>query len=255
MGRFIRIALLLLVLATVAQEAWLERSRATTWNDPLRVAVTPLNGDGSPATAAHIRSLQTETFAPIERFFDEESRRHGRDIHRAIRIGLLPELTTLPPPLPAPPIAAFDAAVWSLQLRWWAWRNSNGPKPNIRLYVKYFDPEQHFKLDHSAGLQRGMIGIVNAFASDRMAGSNNVVIAHEMMHTLGATDKYDPTTNLPRFPEGFGEPERSPRYPQVFAEIMGGRIPLSSTQAGIPETLDAVLVGPATAAEIGWTKP
>ena len=86
-----------------------------------------------------------------------------------------------------------------------------------------------------------MIGLVNAFAMDEMAGSNNVVITHELLHTLGATDKYDLATNMPRFPDGYAEPQRNPRLPQEVAEIMAGRIPKSATQADIPESLDAKL--------------
>ena len=44
---------------------------------------------------------------------------------------------------------------------------------------------------HSTGLQKGMLGVVNAFASADQEGSNAVVIAHELLHTFGATDKYD----------------------------------------------------------------
>jgi hypothetical protein len=99
-----------------------------------------------------------------------------------------------------------------------------------------------------------MIGRINVFATQGMAGSNAVIVAHELLHTLGATDKYDFATNLPRFPDGYAEPERSPRFPQAFAEIMGGRIPVSETRADIPQSMDRVLIGAATAAEIGWTK-
>ena len=35
-----------------------------------------------------------------------------------------------------------------------------------------------------------MVGIVNGYASRRYRGTNNVIIAHEFLHTLGATDKY-----------------------------------------------------------------
>ena len=35
-----------------------------------------------------------------------------------------------------------------------------------------------------------------------MTGPNNVVIAHELLHTVGATDKYDPVTDAPRIPDG-----------------------------------------------------
>jgi len=88
-----------------------------------------------------------------------------------------------------------------------------------------------------------------------MSGSNAVVIAHELLHTLGATDKYAPDSNLPRFPDGYAEPQRSPRHPQTFAEIMGGRIPIDESRADIPDSLGLTLIGPVTAAEIGWSRP
>jgi hypothetical protein len=42
-------------------------------------------------------------------------------------------------------------------------------------------------------------------------------------------------------------------YPQSFAELMAGRIPVSADEAEIPESLRQVVVGPQTAAEIGWS--
>jgi len=78
------------------------------------------------------------------------------------------------------------------------------------------------------------------------------VITHELLHTFGATDKYDPATGLPRYPDGFAEPELVPRYPQRLAEIMAGKMPLTSTEADLPENLGQERVGPLTAREIGW---
>ena len=98
------------------------------------------------------------------------------------------------------------------------------------------------------------LGIINAFADSSYRGSNQVVIVHELMHTLGATDKYG-DGNLPAFPEGYAEPYRVPLYPQRAAEIMGGRIPLSQNQARIPESLREVIIGIHTAAEIHWPIP
>ena len=95
-----------------------------------------------------------------------------------------------------------------------------------------------------------MVGIVNAYASRRYNGANNVIIAHEFLHTLGATDKYDPATGLPSFPLGYAEPDRSPRYPQKLAEIMGGRIPMADDHADIPQSLRYVIIGDTTATEI-----
>ena len=88
-----------------------------------------------------------------------------------------------------------------------------------------------------------------------MAGSNNIVIAHELMHTLGASDKYDLGSGAPIYPDGFAEPGRLPRYPQPNAEIMAGRRALSATVFDMPAGLRDVVVGPVTASEIRWTHP
>src|SRR5262249_13663921 len=116
----------------------------------------------------------------------------------------------------------------------------------------YRDPERTPTLPHSTGLEKGMFGFVNVFADRSMQETNLVVTAHELLHTLGATDKYDLATNRPSLPSGFAEPDRQPLYPQSFAELMAGRIPISPTEATIPSSLSSVVVGPATAAEIGW---
>lgn len=85
-----------------------------------------------------------------------------------------------------------------------------------------------------------------------MMGANHVVIAHELLHLVGATDKYDLATGTPVYPEGYAEPPLAPLYPQSTAELMGGRIPLSPEASKMPKDLSECLLGPATAAEIGW---
>jgi len=77
---------------------------------------------------------------------------------------------------------------------------------------------------------------------------------HEVLHTLGATDKYNLANDLPIYPDGFAEPDLKPLYPQRFAEVMGGRIPQSNTTANMPDHIKYAFIGPATAAEIGWLK-
>jgi hypothetical protein len=74
------------------------------------------------------------------------------------------------------------------------------------------------------------------------------------LHTLGATDKYEPATNQPLFPDGYAEPEAAPLHPQKRAEIMGGRIPISTTRADTPSSLKRVVIGAKTAREINWLK-
>ena len=58
-----------------------------------------------------------------------------------------------------------------------------------------------------------------------------MVIAHELLHTLGASDKYDPQSLAPIFPDGYAEPDRQPSHPQRMAEIMAGRIPVAEGRA------------------------
>jgi hypothetical protein len=101
-------------------------------------------------------------------------------------------------------------------------------------------------------MQKGLYGVVNAFADRSMIGSNDVITAHELLHTLGASDKYDPRNSQPLNPIGYAEPTKQPLLPQTHAELMGGRIPLTSSTSEIPESLDQVVIGPLTATEIRW---
>ena len=55
-------------------------------------------------------------------------------------------------------------------------------------------------------------------------------------------------------PASFAEASKSPLYPQYFAEIMGGRVPISESKAEIPLSLSQTLIGEKTASEIGWLK-
>ena len=49
----------------------------------------------------------------------------------------------------------------------------------------------------------------------------------------------------------FAEPDRAPLYPQLYAEIMGGRIPLGVNQSAMPTSLAQCRLGRLTAEEIG----
>ena len=109
-------------------------------------------------------------------------------------------------------------------------------------------------LSHSTALNKGRIGRVNLFGDKNYAKQNLVILAHELLHTLTATDKYDLETTLPVYPDGFAEPNKQPPYPQDFAELMGGRVPISEAKAQIPKSLGQTLIGEKTAREIGWLR-
>lgn len=255
MAKAIRIAVLLFVLATVAVGAWQTRSRTQSWQRTLDVVVYPINGDRREATANYIAALSDASFESIRTFIRREAEPYGLGLVTPVDVALGPGVTTLPP---SPPRggSAIDVIFWSLKLRFWAWRNDDypGAEPDVRIFAVYHDPAVTARVEHSVGLKEGLIGIANVFAAPHMGEENNVIVAHELLHTLGATDKYDPATNQPLFPEGYAEPDRVPPYPQAFAEIMAGRIPLSETESDTPRTLDFAVIGPVTAREIYWRR-
>lgn len=247
---------LLMLLFVAAMGTYLAIENSTDWREPLWVSVYPINGDGREHTAEFIEGVEESQFDDIEEFMRAEAATYGIGLDEPVRFKLGQPIDELPPAIGTRP-GILDIMLWSLKLRWWAndiTRDQPGPKPDIRLFLVYFDPETTPTVGHSVGLQRGLVGIVNVFAADFMAATNNFVTAHEMLHTLGATDKYDYAGNMPRFPDGYADPELTPLYPQTAAEIMGGRIPLDASRALIPESLDEVVVGPATAEEIRWIR-
>lgn len=252
----LRILVLLLILASVGLETWRAHSRTSAWNRTLHVGLYPVAADDSPATARYLQSLEAESFQEIETWLQEQARAYGQGQVEPIDIWLAPALRELPP-LPPRQADMLAAAGWSLKLRWWAREHSHigRLKPDIRLFVLYHDPERTPALPPSTGLERGKIGLIHAFASRAQHPQNAVVITHELLHTFGATDKYDLATLQPLHPEGYAEPQRTPLYPQPFAEIMGGRTPLGPDRAEIPANLRQTLIGPATAREVGLLPP
>jgi len=255
--KFIRLTALVTTLVVVAGAAWLDRVRTTEWKKPLRVGIFPMNADGSDAAARYIARLSGQSFGDVEEFFRTEAQRYAVEVPRGpVSIELFPEQTTLPPVLEAGsgPLAT---AWWSLRMRWFANTASDVPgraEPQIRLFVLYHDPAMNARVPHSLGLQKGLVGVVHAFADPSMRGQNNIVVAHELLHTLGATDKYDLTTGAPIFPQGYAEPDLDPRVPQRATEIMAGRRAVSETEHEMPADLRSVVVGSKTATEIGWTR-
>lgn len=252
MWRRLRILILLFILASVGLETWRAHARSTAWEKTLHVGLYPVAADASPATARYLHGLAADDFEEIETWLATQAGAYGRGQVAPIDMWLAPALPEAPP-LPPRQADWLAAAWWSLKLRGWAWeyRHIGRLKPDIRLFLLYHDPARTPALPPSTGLARGKIGLIHVFAEPRQTRQNAVIIAHELLHTLGATDKYDLATLAPHYPDGYAEPQRQPLYPQAFAEIMGGRTPLAPHRAETPASLDYVLIGPATAREVG----
>lgn len=252
MFKAVRISILLLILFFVSVSTYLTQARSTDWNNSLYVKIYPINADGSVASARYISKLEVGTFAGIEEFLSREVGKYGHQLNRPVRIRLGDEIGEQPPSLDGDR-SRLGIMLWSLKMRWWASSVAGGqddPAPDVRVFVRYHAPTDQFVLENSVGLQKGMVGIVNAYASRRQKGTNNVIIAHEFLHTLGATDKYDPANGNPVFPDGYAEPDRKPRFPQRDAEIMGGRIAVSEFDSIVPKSLKYAVIGAKTAHEI-----
>ena len=256
MFKQVRIAILLYVLAFVAVADYLASTRTTDWDATLWVDVYPINASGSARVEEYIAGLADVDFDAIERFLAREAGRHDIGLTEPFRIGLAEPIQAEIPELAAD-ASMIDALLWSLRMRWFATRvriRSERPGPDIQLFAVFHDESQVAILDRSAALERGLIAVANVFASTAAKGSNQVVMAHELLHTLGASDKYVLGTNLPMFPQGYANPSARPLHPQRKAELMAGRIPIDADTAEIPGNLDEVLVGPETALEIGWLR-
>jgi hypothetical protein len=255
--RNLRIAILLLILGIAAYGNWYDRLSTTDWDDLLYIGVFPIDEAGNEVSRDYVARLSDDNVADIEKFLNREAKRYGITIDRPVSVSLYPPVTEMPPERAAD-ANTLQTVWWSLKLRLYARRASRAsgrPPPQIRIFVRYHDPTFTQSVPHSVGLQKGLVGVVHAFADRDMTRTNNVVIAHEILHTLGATDKYDPETLAPLYPAGYAEPDREPRYPQSLTEIMAGRFAIDSQTFEMPESLDEVRVGPETALEIRWTKP
>ena len=253
MFKKIRVAILMFILLFVAVGEFLAQRRSTDWDDTLWVDVYLVNGDHLDSTQRYVDSIDAKEFDGVTEFFAAEAKRYGVTIEQPFRLNVVGQYRNDLPALDSHP-SLLGTMWWSLEMRWLAlvldWR-SDGPRPDIVAFAIYHEPADSIALD-STGLRKGLIAVTNLFASRDGRGSNQVVFAHELLHTLGATDKYSLASSLPQFPDGFADPTLKPVVPQKKAELMAGRIPLDAEHAVMPESLRSVVVGRLTAEEIGW---
>lgn len=251
----IRIFVLLSLLALAAIYTQDQRRNSTSWYQPLEVTIYPINGDGSTKTDQYIQQLSTKNFQDIDKFFIREAKRYHLIVDKPIISTLGSTIINHPPAPPADRNTITNVMFWSMKLRYWAFKNTPDNKSNkkrIRLYVLYHQGSDKQALAHSLGLQKGLIGVIHAYAKVEQNAQNVIVMAHEIFHTVGASDKYSYQNNQPIYPIGYAKPEQKPLYPQHYAEIMAGRIPRTQTQSRIPKDLRFSMVGETTAIEINW---
>lgn len=252
--KLMRVVVLLSILFVIVVGTWMTENRMASWDRPILVTIYPIIGDDQPSTQRFVESLDANSFESINRFFEREVRPYGFAVTPAFRFQMASIRREQPPQVPSQ-FSTAKIAFWSLKMRWWAWRQSfkdDLVNADIQMFVIYHSLNGNNELGISVGMRKGRYGIVKAYAKRGLRDSNQVVLTHEMLHVLGATDKYALTSGQPIHPEGYAEPDRVPLHPQDLAEIMGGRIPLSANSSAMPNSLDECHIGRLTAEEIGF---
>ncbi|MDD2737334.1 MAG: hypothetical protein PHR94_00230 [Methylomonas lenta] len=255
--KIIRIMGLLVIFVGLAFYAQQQKLKSRSWTEPLQIVIYPINADQqNPLVDVYINELDDSVFAAIDDFMQQQAQRYSLISERPTVTKLGQVLTAQPPPAPLPSAGYAAIIWWGLQFRYWVYQHTPDSASNIRrvrVFVLYHEAGKGKRLQHSLGLDKGLVAVVHAFAAIEQDQQNNIVIAHEFLHTVGARDKYA-SDNSAIFPDGFANPEQTPLYPQTQAEIMVGRIPLSETQMRMANSLQECVISEQTAREINWLK-
>ncbi|HSO30945.1 MAG TPA: hypothetical protein VLT33_00475 [Labilithrix sp.] len=256
-----RVGILLTVLFVVVLWAVKDvRSRRArnAWDHTLDVSVTlvriePVDDAAIGALRARLPLLEDRLAAELHRY------RPGAP--RPFRFHLAGPVDGLPPPAAPASDGPVDLASYSLALS----RYLSDVDGRAGLEARFYDSRIYLALRKPRLALRtlvegrsehgGRVGVVEMELDDGAEAAHLplIVVAHELLHTLGATDKYD-AAGRTAIPVGLAEPERVPLYPQRFAEIMARNRPVSPTEEKVPGSFEEIAVGSATAGEIGWLR-
>lgn len=233
---------------------WWRRQERRSWSRPLRVALVLVEREAvAPET---LNALGSRAFE-LERRLKQEFERHGG--------GILPFSLVVKGPVTAQadPPRVSEQDLWGLlrhSYHLWQWTRDLDERGGVewrgydaRIYLVLRPSHGDLNLVEGESEDGGRVGVAQADIDDGMLDLALFVAAHELLHTLGATDKYD-ATGRALFPAGFADPGRTPLYPQPGAELMARNLPLSPTSERPPEKLEELWIGAETAREIGWPK-
>ena len=120
--------------------------------------------------------------------------------------------------------------------------------------VAIFRPGFRFEQIEALSLAspRRRFGVVQLHLSNMDPHYSALTLLHELAHTFGASDKYDPGTFYAMWPQGYADPYREPVFPQQCAELMAGDVPITLEGEREIQTIADVRVGMQSAHEMGW---
>jgi hypothetical protein len=252
----IRLALLASVLAIVIAYAITDvasRRARKAWDHTLAIAVVVIR-NGAVDDAA-IEALR-ERAPALEDRLTSELHRYKPNAPKPFKLTVLGPAIGAPsaPEAPGDGLLNLAAHAWDLH----RWTSDVDSRVNLaaraydsRVYVTVQPPTSKKHMIEGTSEQGGRVGVVTVDLDGSTVDFAWSVIAHELFHTLDATDHYD-SGGKAKIPEGLAEPDLSPRFPQRFVEIMTRGKPVSPSEEEVLDTLDELGVGPVTAREIGW---
>jgi hypothetical protein len=252
----IRLGVLAALLSVVLLWAWSdtrERSTRNEWSRGLRVALVVVQQGDVKQAALQALCKRVDT---LEAFLENEFVRYGgrvKPFHFAVYGPV--ESVRQPPRSPDDKLSALAQYAYGF----WRFRREidalvglvDGDFDSV-IYVLVRPPEGRTMFVEGLSQLGGRTGLVEVQLDETMADPALAVVAHELFHTLGATDKYDAAGRV-LLPAGLAEPERSPQLPQRFVELMARGRPVSPGVEVPPKRIDELRVGATTAREIGWT--
>jgi hypothetical protein len=123
---------------------------------------------------------------------------------------------------------------------------------DVAIFAYFYEEvrKDDFRDQLPVAARRTRRGVVFCPLEERALPRSTALVAHEICHTLGATDKYLGDQSV--FPDGYADPGASPLYPQAQAEIMALGIPLAPGKEDPVTGLIDCVVGEKTAREMGW---
>jgi hypothetical protein len=253
--RMVRIGILVAILVAIVLGTWSGRQRIVGWKTPLSVNLVPINAEGDPGVEKWIQEKKPDDFGDFAAFLEREGARYAIPTTTVALVRVVKSIDEVPP---AAPRNGGRLAIgwWSLKLRAWSWWQGvrhDHPEAQIQIYLLYHPPAKR-ALPHSLGLEKLRLGVVYTMSGQGAHDWTQIAVAHELFHTLGATDKYN-GAGQPVHPEGYAEPDRVPLHPQTRCEIMSGHIAVDETRFRRARNLGECLVGSKTAAEIHWLAP
>jgi hypothetical protein len=252
----LRLAVLTALLGIVLLWAWSDtrqRSARNDWSRSLRVALVVVQQGDVEQTALQALSERADTLGA---FLEKEYRRYGgRGTPFYFTVHGPVESMRQPPRSPTgkrSALARYAYDFWRYRLEIDALAGLVAGDFDSVIYVLVRPPEKRTMFAEGLGQFGGRIGLVKIQLDETMVDPALAIAAHELFHTLGATDKYDAAGRV-LLPDGLAEPELSPQLPQRFVELMARGRPVSPGVEVPPRNIDELRVGAMTAREIGWT--